>query len=84
MRRMIVALVVFGLAGCAMQPMSPEQRAAYFQGLQRIQEQQAQQNQNLYNQEMANIRAAQAANAAQRSTNCITTYAGNQAYTNCQ
>jgi hypothetical protein len=68
------------LVGCAGQPLTPQQQSMM---LQIMQNQQAQQ-QNNYNQQMANLRAAQQANQQNAPVNCTTSYVSGTAYTHCQ
>lgn len=77
----IVAAGLF-LSACA-DNSTPEQRALAAQYLQQQLQQQQAQSQHFYDQQNANIRAWNAANAANRPVNCTTQYVGTTAYTSC-
>ncbi len=80
-----LAIASLTLASCA--NWTPEQREAYIAQMranapaQDAQRQQAQQQ--LYQQQMQAIQAWGANNRANAPTNCLTTYVGQTAYTNC-
>ncbi|HEX4158725.1 MAG TPA: hypothetical protein VHY79_09630 [Rhizomicrobium sp.] len=76
---LIAAAAALGLASCAsgpQQPMTPQQQAMFTE----MMRENAARQQDMYDQQMANIRA----NQPPPLVNCVTNYVGGYAYTNCQ
>ena len=82
MKSVILLVLALGLTGCA--SWTPEQRADFAARMQAWSAAQQQAQQIQYQEQMANIRAAQAQTAANKPVNCVTNYVGAQAYTTCQ
>lgn len=82
---LLVISAFIGLSACAnLSNMTPEQRAAFYAQMQ-ANTAAAQRQQNfLYQQQMQAIGAIGANAQARAPVNCITSYVGQTAYTNCR